>query len=132
MSASYSFDLFSTLNARTSILAAANPIGGRYDVSKSAKGNLNISAPILSRFDLLFILLDQNHEDTDRMLAHHIVRVHQRKDQALDPPYNTATLQRYIKAGKALKPQVGYSLLLDSLFSLRLKHKNFWSKSTLP
>lgn len=82
---------------------------------------MNISAAILSRFDLLFILLDQNNEDTDRMLAHHIVKVHQRKEQALDPPYSTATLQRYLKAGKALKPQV---LVLIQRFS------NSWKACT--
>jgi len=47
-----------TLNARASILAAANPIFGRYDRSKSLKYNLNISAPIMSRFDLFFIIVD--------------------------------------------------------------------------
>jgi len=46
------------MNARTSILAAANPIFGRYDRSKSLKYNLNISAPIMSRFDLFFIIVD--------------------------------------------------------------------------
>jgi DNA replication licensing factor MCM6 len=50
--------IHATLNARTSILAAANPIHGRYDKSKSLKYNLDISAPILSRFDLFFVVLD--------------------------------------------------------------------------
>jgi DNA replication licensing factor MCM6 len=85
---------------------------------------LNISAAILSRFDLLFILLDQNNEDMDRMLASHIVKVHQRKDKALDPPYSTATLQRYIKAGKALKPQVSQNDSLIKNYSWNLKHKS--------
>ncbi|PFX32462.1 Zygotic DNA replication licensing factor mcm6-B [Stylophora pistillata] len=51
-----------SLNARTSILAAANPIGGRYDRTKSLKHNLNMSAPIMSRFDLFFILVDDCNE----------------------------------------------------------------------
>ena len=46
-----------TLNARTSILAAANPIAGRYDRSKSLKQNIQMTAPIMSRFDLFFILV---------------------------------------------------------------------------
>lgn len=53
-----------TLNARTSILAAANPIGGHYDRSKSLKQNINLSAPIMSRFDLFFILVDECNEVT--------------------------------------------------------------------
>ncbi len=51
-----------TLNARTSILAAANPIGGRYDRSKSLKLNINLTAPIMSRFDLFFIIVDECNE----------------------------------------------------------------------
>lgn len=51
-----------TLNARTSILAAANPIGGRYERSKSLKQNVNLTAPIMSRFDLFFILVDDCNE----------------------------------------------------------------------
>lgn len=53
-----------TLNSRTSILAAANPIGGRYDRTKSLKQNINMSAPIMSRFDLFFILVDECNEVT--------------------------------------------------------------------
>ncbi|VDP22119.1 unnamed protein product [Soboliphyme baturini] len=53
-----------TLNARTSILAAANPVGGRYDQSKSLLQNISLSAPLMSRFDLFFILLDQCNELT--------------------------------------------------------------------
>lgn len=48
-----------SLPARTSILAAANPVGGQYDKSKTMTENLNISQPILSRFDLIFLLLDE-------------------------------------------------------------------------
>ena len=51
-----------TLNARTSILAAANPVGGRYDRSRSLKQNLSMSAPIMSRFDLFFVLVDECNE----------------------------------------------------------------------
>ena len=51
-----------TLNARCSILAAANPLFGRYDKSKSLKFNLNMSAPIMSRFDLFFVVLDECDE----------------------------------------------------------------------
>ena len=47
-----------TLNARTSILAAANPLFGRYDKSKALKYNINISPPIMSRFDLFFVICD--------------------------------------------------------------------------
>ena len=54
-----------TLNARTAILAAANPIGGRYDRSRSLQKNIQLSAPIMSRFDLFFILVDECNEVSD-------------------------------------------------------------------
>ena len=55
-----------TLNARTSILAASNPIGGRYDPSKTLRGNIAMTAPIMSRFDLFFVVLDQCDEVTGK------------------------------------------------------------------
>lgn len=61
--------VYATLNARTSILAAANPIFGRYNKSKSLKHNINISAPIMSRFDLFFIICDEVNENADSHLA---------------------------------------------------------------
>lgn len=51
-----------TLNARTSILAAANPSGGCYNKAKSLMHNINMSAPIMSRFDLFFVLIDDTSE----------------------------------------------------------------------
>jgi DNA replicative helicase MCM subunit Mcm2 (Cdc46/Mcm family) len=62
-----------TLNARTSILAAANPVFGRYDKTKTLKANIAISAAIMSRFDLFFIILDECEKTSDEKIAHHIV-----------------------------------------------------------
>ncbi|CAB1317294.1 unnamed protein product [Coregonus sp. 'balchen'] len=70
-----------TLNARTSILAAANPVGGRYDRSKSLKQNVNLSAPIMSRFDLFFILVDDCNEisgESEEFIVEQYKRLRQR------------------------------------------------------
>lgn len=96
--------IHATLNARTSILAAANPIGGRYDKSRSLKSNLTITPAIMSRFDLMFVVLDKNDEITDTNIASHIVSVHQRKDQALNPDYTQAEIQRYIRFARTIRP----------------------------
>lgn len=64
------------MNARASILAAANPLFGRYDKSKSLKYNLDISAPIMSRFDLFYVILDECNEQADKNIAQHIVNLH--------------------------------------------------------
>lgn len=95
-----------TLNARTSILAAANPIGGRYNRKTSLRANVAMTAPIMSRFDLFFVVLDECNEDTDLALATHIVNLHQHKDAAITPEFSTDALQRYIRYARTFKPKV--------------------------
>jgi DNA replication licensing factor MCM7 len=65
-----------TLNARTSILAAANPLYGRYNPKVSPVENINLPAALLSRFDLLFLILDKPTRDDDERLAEHVTYVH--------------------------------------------------------
>merc|ERR1712048_236424 len=65
-----------TLNTRTTIIAAANPQYGRYDPYKSPVENTDLPAALLSRFDLLFLLLDTVDPDKDRQLALHVSKVH--------------------------------------------------------
>ncbi|KAI8971815.1 MCM2/3/5 family-domain-containing protein [Mycotypha africana] len=65
--------IITTLNARTSICASANPIGSRWNKQLSVPANLNLPPPLLSRFDLLYLILDRVDEDSDRQLAKHLV-----------------------------------------------------------
>lgn len=58
-----------SLNARTSILAAANPSYGRYNKSVSPSENINMPAALLSRFDLIFLLLDNAESKTDQLMS---------------------------------------------------------------
>ncbi|CAN1327989.1 DNA replication licensing factor MCM6 [Linum perenne] len=111
-----------TLNARTSILAAANPTGGRYDKSKPLKYNVALPPAILSRFDLVYVMIDDPDDQTDYHIAHHIVRVHQKREAALAPTFTTAELKRYIGYAKTLKPKLSVEarkLLVESYVSLR-------------
>jgi DNA replication licensing factor MCM6 len=96
--------IHATLNARTSILAAANPIGGRYNRKTTLRANINMSAPIMSRFDLFFVILDECNENVDRHLANHIVNLHIFKDESVQPEFSTEQLQRYIRFAKTFKP----------------------------
>lgn len=98
--------IHATLNARTSILAAANPIGGRYNRKLGLRANLNMTAPIMSRFDMFFIVLDDCNERVDTQLASHIVDLHMLKDDAIDPPFSAELLTRYIKYAKTFKPRM--------------------------
>ena len=96
--------IHATLNARTSILAAANPVGGRYNKKQTLRANINMSAPIMSRFDLFFVVLDDCNENTDRRLANHIVNLHMLKDEFVQPEFSTEQLQRYIRFARTFKP----------------------------
>ena len=97
-----------TLNARTSILAAANPIGGRYDRCKSLRYNINMSAPIMSRFDLFFILIDECNEVVDYWIAQRIVNFHTSDTQVVSNSrvYNITDIQKYITFARLCKPKV--------------------------
>lgn len=95
-----------TLNARTSILAAANPVGGRYDRSKSLKQNVNLTAPIMSRFDLFFILVDDCNEVTDYAIARRIVDLHCRIEESVDRLYTLDEIRRYLLFARQFKPKV--------------------------
>ena len=85
-----------TLNARTSILAAANPINGRYERSKSLKQNIQMTAPIMSRFDLFFILVDECNEVTDYAIARKIVDLHRDQEQSIERVYTESDISRYL------------------------------------
>ena len=64
------------LNSRCSVLAAANPVFGRYDDSRSAADNIDLLPTILSHFDLIFIVRDLRDQARDMAIAKHVVRVH--------------------------------------------------------
>lgn len=64
------------LNARTSVLAAANPIFGRYDDLKSPGENIDFQTTILSRFDLIFIVRDHHDRNRDETIAKHVMGIH--------------------------------------------------------
>ena len=95
-----------TLNARASILAAANPIYGRYDRSKTLRANVQLSAPILSRFDLFFVVLDECDDVADYNVAKHIIDVHRCDEAVVDPPFSQDQMLRYIRFARTLNPQI--------------------------
>jgi DNA replication licensing factor MCM7 len=69
--------IVATLNARAAVLAAANPLYGRYNRRKTLSENVNLPNSLLSRFDLMFLILDVSDVDRDMALARHVTFVHQ-------------------------------------------------------
>jgi len=121
-----------TLNARTSILAAANPIGGRYDRTKSLKQNIQLSAPIMSRFDLFFILVDECNEVTDYAIARRIIDLHSRLDESVERFYSVDEIQRYLTFARLFKPTISkesQDYIVEQYKALRQRDVNGIAKS---
>lgn len=122
-----------TLNARSSILAAANPLGGRYNPKKSPRDNINLPPALLSRFDLMFLLLDTPDLDLDTRLAQHVTNVHRTgKSGSTESSDRTGSvgdlvpltlLRRFLSYAKTLTPVVPNNLIdyiTGAYVSLRL------------
>merc|ERR1712217_378995 len=75
--------IMTSLNARVSILAAANPAYGRYNTKRSIEDNIQLPAALLSRFVLLWLIADKSDREMDLRLAKHITYVHQHN---INPP----------------------------------------------
>ncbi|MEM2142199.1 MAG: minichromosome maintenance protein MCM [Candidatus Thorarchaeota archaeon] len=101
--------IVATLNARTSILAAANPTLGRYEPSLSLQDNIRLPFTILSRFDLIWVMIDTVESTKDRELARFILTMHQSQrtpDQKSAPPIPPSLLKKYIRHASRLNPQL--------------------------
>ncbi|KAL7984323.1 hypothetical protein Chor_002893 [Crotalus horridus] len=85
------------LNARTSILAAANPIESQWNPKKTTIENIQLPHTLLSRFDLIFLMLDPRDETYDRRLAHHLVSLYYQTEEQVEEEYmDMAVLRDYI------------------------------------
>jgi len=129
-----------SLNCRTTVLAAANPVYGRYNPYKSPVENIDLPAALLSRFDLLFLLLDTVDMDKDKNLAVHVCKVHANYDggQGKSSKADTAQdgdvlnlgfaafdgnfMRAFIKRARSFEPMIDDALqqqIVDAYVSMR-------------
>ena len=88
--------IIASLNARTSILASANPLESRYNPSLSVVENIKLPPTLLSRFDLIYLILDSPNVEKDRQLAQHLVGLYHDSPTIVSPPMDTDLLRDYI------------------------------------
>ncbi|KAF7841021.1 DNA replication licensing factor MCM4 [Senna tora] len=100
--------IIASLNARTSVLACANPSGSRYNPRLSVIDNIHLPPTLLSRFDLIYLILDKADEQTDRRLAKHIVSLHFENPESMEQDaLDLSTLTAYVSyARKNIHPQL--------------------------
>ena len=112
-----------TLNARASILASANPVDSKYNPNKSIVENLNLPPTLLSRFDLIYLVLDKPNASSDRRLAKHLVQLYSRRHGRKKAPYSQACMAEYISyARRSVNPRISpeaRKALVDAYVSMR-------------
>lgn len=103
--------IVATLNARTAILAAANPSLGRYEPHRTVAENISLPVTILSRFDLIFVLRDVPDKESDKKLSKHILDIHRQGGHPLEPEISSDILRKYVSYAKTIRPELSSGAL---------------------
>jgi len=103
--------IVATLNARTAVLAAANPSLGRYEPNRTVAENISLPVTILSRFDLIFVLRDVPNKEADGKMSRHILEMHRRGVSPVEVQVNSELLRKYISFAKSVKPELSEDAL---------------------
>jgi len=96
--------IVATLNARTAILAAANPALGRYEPHRTVAENISLPVTILSRFDLIFVLRDVPNKEADEKMTAHILEIHRKGASPVEAPIGSELMRKYVSYAKTIKP----------------------------
>jgi replicative DNA helicase Mcm len=103
--------IVATLNARTAILAAANPALGRYEPHRTVAENISLPVTILSRFDLIFVLRDVPDKEADGRMSEHILEIHRRGASPVEAPIGSELMRKYVSYAKTIKPVLSQGAL---------------------
>src|SRR6476660_5868312 len=98
--------IVATLNARTSILSAANPKYGKYDPYKNITENVNLPIPLLTRFDIIYVVRDTPEKEKDSRVASHILEIHRDSELASQPAIEIDLFSKYLAFSKQIEPRL--------------------------
>jgi replicative DNA helicase Mcm len=98
--------IVATLNARTSILSAANPLYGKYDPFKNITENVNLPVPLLTRFDLVYVVRDTPEREKDSRIASHILEIYRDSEHAAQPVIDIDLFSKYLAFSKQKEPEL--------------------------
>uniref|UniRef100_A0A0N4Z982 DNA replication licensing factor MCM7 n=1 Tax=Parastrongyloides trichosuri TaxID=131310 RepID=A0A0N4Z982_PARTI len=122
--------IIATLNARTSVIAAANPLSGKFNPSLNIEKNINLPAALLSRFDIIWLIKDKPSRENDKRIAEHITYVHMNEKEP-ECEYSDRLpitfIRKYIKVCKKKQPTIKDSIkkgIIDFYIDLRNKSRN--------
>lgn len=122
--------IVATLNARTSILSAANPLYGKYDPFKNITENVNLPIPLLTRFDIIYVVRDIPEKEKDNRIASHILELHREAGRAAHPAIDTDLFCKYLAFSKQIEPRLTVEAI-DIIRNYYMKMRNVDSEGMI-
>jgi replicative DNA helicase Mcm len=122
--------IVATLNARTSILSAANPMYGKYDPYKNITENVSLPIPLLTRFDLIYVIRDTPEKEKDNRVAGHILEIHRDSEHAARPAIYIDLFSKYLAFSKQIEPKLTTEAI-DIIRNYYMKMRNVDSEGMI-
>ena len=122
--------IVATLNARTSILAAANPLYGKYDPFKNITENVNLPIPLLTRFDIIYVIRDIPEKEKDHRIASHILELHRESERTGQYLIDIDLFSKYLAYSKTMEPKLTVEAI-DKIRDYYMKMRNVESEGMI-
>ena len=122
--------IVATLNARTSILSAANPLYGKYDPFKNITENVNLPIPLLTRFDIIYVIRDIPEKEKDHRIASHILELHRESERTRQYLIEIDLFSKYLAYSKTMEPKLTVEAI-DKIRDYYMKMRNVESEGMI-
>lgn len=122
--------IVATLNARTSILSAANPLYGKYDPFKNITENVNLPIPLLTRFDIIYVIRDIPEKEKDHRIASHILELHRESERTGQYLIDIDLFSKYLAYSKTMEPKLTVEAI-DKIRDYYMKMRNVESEGMI-